>query len=213
MENGGYTRPGLYGKLEHYDSKGHMTGYSRPSMIEDNRYDEFDAKGNMIGFTRRNVFGEYVHYDNKGHRTGSTKRSLHGFDHYDAGGKVIGSSARGALDKYEHTFISSGRTGTGSVGKNSTDVKNGGACYIATCVYGSYDTPELWIFRRFRDGYLGSRGWGRAFIRVYYAVSPVLVFLFGRSHWFRSFWRRVLDRIAADLRKKGYEDTRYSDID
>lgn len=24
-------------------------------------------------------------------------------------------------------------------------------CYVATCVYGSYDCPEVWTLRRFRD--------------------------------------------------------------
>ncbi len=33
--------------------------------------------------------------------------------------------------------------------------KNG--CYIATCVYGSYDCPEVWTLRRFRDDVL----WGK----------------------------------------------------
>ena len=28
--------------------------------------------------------------------------------------------------------------------------KNNG-CYVATCVYGSYDCPEVWVLRRFRD--------------------------------------------------------------
>lgn len=30
------------------------------------------------------------------------------------------------------------------------DSKEKAGCYIATCVYGSYDCPQVWILRRFR---------------------------------------------------------------
>ena len=54
-----------------------------------------------------------------------------------------------------------------------------GGCYVATCVYGSYDCPQVWTLRRFRDNMLAESRPGRAFIRVYYAVSPTLVKWFG----------------------------------
>ena len=38
-----------------------------------------------------------------------------------------------------------------------------GGCYVATCVYGSYDCPQVWTLRRFRDDTLGSTWYGRAF--------------------------------------------------
>ena len=90
--------------------------------------------------------------------------------------------------------------------KNSND-----GCYIATCVYGSYDCPEVWTLRRFRDNYLKESLAGRAFVRTYYAISPKLVRAFGKNRMFRSFWRKHLDRMVQRLRAQGYEDTPYED--
>lgn len=42
-----------------------------------------------------------------------------------------------------------------------------GRCYIATAVYGSYDCPEVWVLRRYRDYYLKNSSSGRLFIRLY----------------------------------------------
>nr|WP_298671762.1 zinc ribbon domain-containing protein [uncultured Prevotella sp.] len=49
------------------------------------------------------------------------------------------------------------------------------ACYIATAIYGSYDCPEVWTLRRFRDYSLKSTWYGRKFIKVYYVTSPKLL--------------------------------------
>lgn len=84
-------------------------------------------------------------------------------------------------------------------------------CYVATCVYGSYDCPEVWTLRRFRDDTLGKRFWGRMFIRAYYAVSPAMVQCFGNTGWFRKLWRCVLDRMVRRLNGKGVESTPYVD--
>ena len=84
-------------------------------------------------------------------------------------------------------------------------------CYIATCVYGSYDCPEVWMLRRFRDQTLASSWYGTAFIQLYYAISPSLVKWFGTKRWFRTLCKTPLDHITASLRKNGFEDTPYSD--
>lgn len=88
-----------------------------------------------------------------------------------------------------------------------------GGCYVATCVYGSYDCPEVWMLRRYRDNVLGSTRRGRAFIRCYYAVSPTLVKWFGHTKWFKKMWRGKLDKMVRELREQGVEDTPYEDID
>ncbi len=84
-------------------------------------------------------------------------------------------------------------------------------CYVATAVYGSYDCPEVWTLRRFRDFSLSGSFAGRAFIKVYYAISPTLVKLFGESGWFKSFWKSRLDKMVKWLNDKGYADTPYKD--
>lgn len=90
---------------------------------------------------------------------------------------------------------------------------SGAGCYVATAVYGSYDCPQVWTLRRYRDFDLAANIYGRCFIRFYYALSPTLVKWFGTKKWFKSFWRKRLDRMVDKLNKKGYENTYYDDID
>ncbi len=84
-------------------------------------------------------------------------------------------------------------------------------CYVATCVYGSYDCPQVWTLRRYRDDTLGSTWYGRAFIRVYYAISPTLVKWFGKTKWFKKMWQGKLDRMVKKLNAEGVENTPYID--
>ena len=89
--------------------------------------------------------------------------------------------------------------------------KSGKACYVATAVYGSYNCPEVWTLRRFRDHALAKTWYGRAFIRVYYAISPTLVKWFGQRKWFTSFWKSKLDQLVSKLQNKGYASSPYED--
>ena len=84
-------------------------------------------------------------------------------------------------------------------------------CYIATAVYGSYDCPEVWILRRFRDDVLAESWCGRIFIRAYYGISPALVSRFGRKEWFKVVWKSPLDNLVGKLQKQGVENTPYQD--
>ena len=93
--------------------------------------------------------------------------------------------------------------------KLTNKVSNG--CYIATCVYGSYDCPQVWILRRYRDDTLASTWRGRLFIHIYYAISPTLVKWFGKTNWFKTMWRGTLDRIVKKLGANGVENTPYKD--
>lgn len=84
-------------------------------------------------------------------------------------------------------------------------------CYIATAVYGSYNCPQVWVLRRFRDNTLAKHWYGRAFIHFYYAISPVLVKRFGYTEWFKKFWKNKLDCMVEELKNKGVENTPYKD--
>lgn len=86
-------------------------------------------------------------------------------------------------------------------------------CYIATCVYGSYDCPEVWVLRRFRDNNLEQTLIGRIFVRIYYAVSPCLVRAFGNCQWFKRGWKGFLDKMVDYLMRHGVSSAKYSDID
>lgn len=71
----------------------------------------------------------------------------------------------------------------------STSKSNAG-CYIATAVYNSYDCPEVWTLRRYRDIVLSSTWYGRLFIKCYYRISPIVVKWFGDKKWFISIWKK-----------------------
>lgn len=84
-------------------------------------------------------------------------------------------------------------------------------CYVATAVYGSYDCPEVWTLRRFRDNTLAKSFLGCLFIYLYYAISPTLVEWFGETDWFKNMWRGKLDKMVKNLQSKGVESTPYQD--
>lgn len=85
------------------------------------------------------------------------------------------------------------------------------ACYVATAVYGSYDCPEVWTLRRFRDFTLDETWYGRLFIKAYYATSPTFVKYFGNVKLFKSQGKKLLDKWVAKLNSKGYDSTPYKD--
>lgn len=87
----------------------------------------------------------------------------------------------------------------------------GGGCYVATAVYGSYDCPEVWTLRRYRDFILSKTWYGPAFIRTYYAISPTFVKLFGKTNWFKRLWKSKLDAFVNKLQSEGVENSPYSD--
>lgn len=86
-----------------------------------------------------------------------------------------------------------------------------GGCYVATAVYGTYDCPQVWTLRRFRDYTLAETWYGRAFIHTYYAISPTLVKWFGKAEWFKNMWKPTLDRMVKRLNGEGVENTPYND--
>lgn len=95
--------------------------------------------------------------------------------------------------------------------QGAAPAKSGGGCYVATAVYGSYDCPEVWTLRRYRDYTLAETWHGRAFIKTYYAISPTLVKWFGHTDWFKNMWQCKLDRMVAKLQANGVESTPYED--
>ena len=91
------------------------------------------------------------------------------------------------------------------------EINKTGGCYIATAVYGSYNCPEVWTLRRFRDEVLSTSHFGRQFISFYYAISPRLVGKYGKNKFLISLFRSVLDKVVKQLNKKGIDDTFYMD--
>ncbi|MDR3048408.1 MAG: hypothetical protein LBV16_00980 [Elusimicrobiota bacterium] len=86
-----------------------------------------------------------------------------------------------------------------------------GGCYIATSIYNSYDCPQVWVLRRFRDHTLESYWYGKTFIKIYYSISPTIVKLFGKQVWFNNFFKPQLNKLVDKLKDKGIADTPYRD--
>ena len=89
----------------------------------------------------------------------------------------------------------------GPAAKNVVKINKSG-CYIATCVYGSYDCPEVCTLRRFRDDTLTKYWSGRKLISFYYTTSPMIVKMFGKKKWFQNFWKPILNIIVNILQNK-----------
>jgi hypothetical protein len=85
------------------------------------------------------------------------------------------------------------------------------SCYIATCVYGSYDCPEVWTLRRYRDIILSASCFGRWFINIYYMISPKIVELFGEKKFFINFCKPILNKFVQKLQNNGIDNSYYSD--
>lgn len=96
---------------------------------------------------------------------------------------------------------------------SGASVDSKGACYVATAIYGSYDCPQVWTLRRYRDNFLSKTVCGYAFIKIYYRISPFFVRVFGNSKWFNSLGRNVLDHIVKKLNEEGVENTQYNDFE
>lgn len=126
--------------------------------------------------------------------------------------------SKDAIDAYRSTntnnvvktSISNNTVERNTISSNNAS-KSSGGCYIATSVYGSYDCPEVWTLRRFRDYTLDATWYGRLFIKCYYAISPTIVRWFGEIKWFKTFWKARLDKMVYKLNSNGFENTRYQD--
>lgn len=101
--------------------------------------------------------------------------------------------------------------GNDPIGEEEISNPSKGPCYVATAVYGSYDCPEVWTLRRFRDYTLAETWYGRAFISTYYSISPTLVNWFGKTEWFKRMWQTPLDKLVIRLQNNGFENTPYND--
>jgi hypothetical protein len=77
-----------------------------------------------------------------------------------------------------------------------------GGCYIATAVYGSYDSPQVMVLRRYRDERLSKNIFGRLFIKAYYRLSPTVAKRLATAKRTNNFIRMLLDKIVFGVSKK-----------
>ena len=72
----------------------------------------------------------------------------------------------------------------------------GGGCFIATAAYGSYLHPQVQILRDFRDTRLLTNAPGRAFVAMYYRLSPPVAGFIARHAALRLLVRLLLTPIV-----------------
>ena len=236
----GYSSYSGFGKTNHYDSRGNKTGYSYDSGVgKTTHYDasgrktgttynsgfgmssHYNASGQKIGHSHQTGFGGTSHC--------GQSHNMSNYQQYRSNMEMINYYENHANKSNTPSYSSETSYGGKSYMSNSQKQKSdlemiyyyetygnkkqssSEGCYIATCVYGSYDCPEVWQLRRFRDFSLRKNVFGRTFIKVYYGISPTVVKYFGKYTWFHKLWKPILNQLCKYLENKGVEDTYYVD--
>lgn len=87
-----------------------------------------------------------------------------------------------------------------SYSSSSSRPKRNEGCFIATMAYGDYDHPQVLVLRNYRDQVLSKSFLGRAFIRLYYFVSPKLVSILQGHEIINHHIRLMLDKIVGYIK-------------
>jgi hypothetical protein len=74
-------------------------------------------------------------------------------------------------------------------------------CYVATCVYGSYEHEKVKILRNYRDTKLSKSLLGKLFIKTYYTISPTVVKYLGDNKLFKKINKKILDKIITKIKR------------
>lgn len=75
------------------------------------------------------------------------------------------------------------------------------SCFIATAAYGSSIAPDVIMLRAFRDKYLLTNPAGRAFVNLYYRMSPPLARLIAGNKLLKSATRAALSPVIFSIKQ------------
>lgn len=87
-------------------------------------------------------------------------------------------------------------------GRMRIESKSGATCFVATAAYGDSYHPEVNFLRWYRDHVLVNSTAGRAFVRVYWYVGPLLAKLVAPFPLVRRMTRSLLSSLVTVLRKR-----------
>ena len=83
------------------------------------------------------------------------------------------------------------------VSSSGSGSSGGGGCFIATAAFGSALEPRVVTLREFRDVYLMPSRSGRAFVELYYALSPPMADVIAADESMKTGVRAVLAPVVA----------------
>jgi hypothetical protein len=85
-------------------------------------------------------------------------------------------------------------------GPESSGGSGGGGCFIATAAFGSYMAPDVMVLRNFRDKYLLTNSLGKAFVSMYYRLSPPAADYIARHEGLRTATRIALTPVVYSVK-------------
>lgn len=71
-------------------------------------------------------------------------------------------------------------------------VKKGGGCFIATAIYGDPLANEVVVLKEFRDNYLLNFSLGKAFVKLYYCISPPFAKQIAKHNYLKVIVKSIL---------------------
>jgi len=74
-------------------------------------------------------------------------------------------------------------------------------CFIATAVYGDYDSPQVLYLRSYRDNNLSKSFIGKFFVKIYYLVSPSIANYISNKKRIKKVLKSILDLIIKQIKK------------